>query len=188
MKRVYFSVLFCLMCGVCPSWGADFSFLLNDDSVQAELMVPLDENQYGDSFADLRMLYNDDEDTLLGTVSGGVKGAPGNFPGLQFGAQILGNAGDSDDESILAVGLGLLAQYQPPQLQGLGAYARAQYAPELLCFLDSEGLTETAIGLSYRILPNATLALEYQNTEIDIEHDDERRIDESVRGGIVFNF
>jgi YfaZ precursor len=176
-----------LLAGSC--WGADFSLLLNNDSVQGNLNIDLDKNDYGASFAGLRLLYNDDNDTLLGSVSGGVSGEPGNIPGVKVGAQVLANLGNSNnDRDLLVIGLGLLASYQPPQLQGLGVYARAQYAPELLCFLDSEGLYELAIGLSYTVTPKATLSLEYQNTDVDFKNAGHQNIDDSLRLGVIFHF
>lgn len=177
----------CLLAG--PCWAADFSVLLNNDSVQGRLNFELDHNEYGASFAGLRLLYNDDKETLLGTVSGGVSGAPGNIPGLTIGAEVLANAGSTaNDRKLLAFGLGLLANYQPPRLQGIGFYARAQYAPKLLCFLDSERLFEQAVGLSYMVTPKATIALEYQNNEVDFDDSGNRHIDDSLRAGIVFHF
>ena len=188
MKPVLWTILFFgFLTNSC--WGADFSFLLNDVSMQARLNYVFDQNDYGDSFAGLRVLYNDDKDTLLGTVSGGVNGEPGDIPGLKIGAEILGNLGSNDDDrSLLTLGLGLLASYQPAQLQGLGFYGRAQYAPRFLCFLDSEGMYESAIGVSYAVTPKAALSLEYQNTNVDFDNVGSTDIDNSLRVGILFHF
>jgi len=189
MKSAFWStVLFCcLLAG--PCWGADFSLLLNNDSAQGVLNIDLDNNDYGESFAGFRLLYNDDKETLLGTVSGGVSGEPGNIPGVKIGAQVLANLGSSaDDRNLLAIGLGLMGSYQPPQLQGIGVYARAQYAPKLLCFIDSEGMLEVAVGLNYTITPKATISLEYQNTKVDFENTGDRDIDNALRAGILFHF
>lgn len=189
MKRVFYgTVLFSfLLTG--SGLGADFSVLLNDDSVQGRFDFAFDQKQYGESIAGLRLLYNDDKETWLGTVSGGVRGQLGAVPGADVGARVLVNGGSSfNDRDLLAIGLGLQASYQPPPLRGAGIYARAQYAPELLSFLDSEDLFEWAIGLDYMITPKATITLEYQKVEVDFENTGERDIDDSVRAGIIFHF
>jgi len=189
MKRIFLGSVLLLGLWAGPGWGADFSLVLNDVSAQGRLNYVFDKNDYGDSFASLRVLYNDDKDTLLGTVSGGVIGEPGNIPGLKIGAEILGNLGSNDhDRSLMTVGLGLLVNYQPAQLQGLGFFGRAQYAPKLLCFLDSEGMFEASIGASYMVTPKATILLEYQNTDVHFENVGSTDIDNSVRAGILFHF
>ena len=189
MKRVFWSAVLFLTLLAGPCWGADFSLVLNNDSAQGALNIDLDKNEYGSSFVGFRLLYNDDKETLLGSVSGGVTGEPGNIPGVKVGAQLLANLGSSrNDRNLLTVGLGLLASYQPPQFQGLGVYTRAQYAPELLCFLDSEGMVELAVGLSYMVTPKATVSLEYQNTEVDFKDVGDQDIDNSLRVGVVFHF
>lgn len=170
------------------AWSADFSLLLNDDSAQAVLSSAFDKNEFGDSTVGGRLLYNDDKDSLFGSVGVGVSGEPGNLDGLKVGAQVLGNLGRSDRNDLLTFGLGLLASYQPPQLQGLGAYGRVQYSPELLSFLDSERLWEAAVGLNYMFTPKATLLLEYQNVEVDFDALGSQDIDESIRIGIQFFF
>ena len=175
-----------LLSGNC--WSADFSLLLNDDSVQAVLSTAFDKNEFGESIVGGRLLYNDDKDSLLGSVSAGVSGEPGNLDGLKVGAEVRGNLGRSDSSDLLTFGLGLLASYQPPQLQGLGAYVRVQYSPELLSFLDSERLWEAVVGLNYMFTPKANVLLEYQNVEVDFDTIGKRDIDESIRLGIQFFF
>lgn len=189
MKRMLFLTLLIglLLAGSC--WAADFSLLLNDKSVQGRLNYAFDRNEYGESFADFRLLYNDDKETLLGTVAGGVQGEPGNIPGLKFGAELLGNFGTSENnQDLISLGLGLRLSYQPPQLQGVGAYVRAQYSPELLSLLDSDGMFEHALGLSYMITPRAGLMVEYQRVRVDFGQYGKTSIDEELRGGVLLNF
>ena len=189
MKRVFFGALlvFGFLAGSC--WGADFSFLLNDNSAQANLDISLDKNEYGSSFGGIRVLYNDKKETLLGSLSGGVSGEPGDIPGLKLGVEILGNLGTSkENNDLLSLGLGLLASYQPPQLQGFGTYVRGQWTPELLSFLDCEGMVEGAFGVSYMVMPKATLKVEYQVIEADFKDAKNQDIDESLRVGVVFHF
>jgi len=189
MKSIFWSSVLVFSLLAAPCWGADFSLLLNNDSAQGTFSVDLDKSDYGATFAGLRLLYNGDQETWLGSVAGGVTGEPGNIPGVKVGVELLGNMGvTKNDHDLLVIGLGALVSYQPPQFQGAGVYTRLQYAPELLCFLDSEGMTEFAIGLSYAVTPKATISLEYQNVDVDFKNVDGKDIDNSVRAGIVFHF
>lgn len=180
----FFAVL--LMTGNC--WAADFSLVLNDDSVQGVLSKTFNSNELGESILGGRLLYSDDKDTLLGSVNVGVRGAPGNIAGLKLGAQVNGNWGRSNKKDLLAFGLGVSSSYQLPQLHGLGVYGRLQYAPKLLSFMDSERMWETAVGVNYAFNPKAMLVVEYQNIEVDFEGTRTLHIDESVRAGIQFYF
>ncbi len=188
MIKVLFSTIAAVFFLAGTVWSTDFSLLLNDDSIQGTLSSAFDKNEFGDSVIAGRLLYSEDRDSLFGSVGIGVSGEPGNLDGLKVGAQMLGNLGRTDSNDLLTFGLGLLVSYQPPQLQGLGTYGRVQYSPELLSFLDSERLLETAVGLSYMFTPKATLLLEYQNVEVDFDALGTRNIDESVRLGIQFFF
>lgn len=188
MLKILISALVAVSLLVGNCWSADFSLLINDDSVQGLLNTAIDKNEFGESLLAGRLLYNEDRDTLLGSIGLGVSGEPGNLDGLKVGAQIIGNLGRSDNRELLTFGLGLQGSYQPPQLQGLGVYGRGQYAPKLLSFLDSERLWEGAVGLSYMFTPKATVLLEYQKVKVDFEKIGNRSIDESVRLGIQFFF
>ncbi len=173
-------------------WAADFSLVLNDSSVQGALGFTLDQNDYGESQIGGRVLYNDDRETLLGSLGAGVSGSPGNIPGVKLGASILANLGRTDgvlgSQNIIAFGLGLQASYQPPQLEGLGIYGRAQYAPKILSFSDSERLWEGALGASYMITPKAAIMLEYQKVNVELKKYGRTAIDDSVRAGVQFYF
>ena len=188
MKRVLgTTVLLCLLlAGSC--WAADFSLLLNDFSAQGRFNIALDKNDFGESYTEMRLLYNDHKDTQFGTIAGGVSGEPGDIPGVKFGAEVLANLGSSNDKNLMAIGLGLKVNYLPPPVPGLAVYGRLQYAPELLSFLNCKNLFEPAVGVSYMITPKAAISVEYQNIRADIKHTGHRNIDNAVRAGILFHF
>lgn len=62
---------------------------LNDDSLQAEVFIPVTEDAYGTTLLGVRGLYNDDDETKL--VSGEVDflGKPGDIPGLTAGVGMM---------------------------------------------------------------------------------------------------
>lgn len=188
MLKIVLAALAAVLFFAGSCWSADFSLVINDDSVQGVFGSAFNKNEFGESIVAGRLLYNDDKDTLLGSVGAGVIGEPGNVDGLKAGAQVIGNFGSSNNRDLLTFGLGVLVSYQPPQLQGLGTYGRLQYAPKLLSFLDSERMWEAAVGLSFMFTPKAIALLEYQNVEVDFEKTGKRTIDDSVRIGIKFFF
>lgn len=183
---IFSTVLFSLT--AVNAWSTDFSLLLNDESAQAVVSQPLVSNEFGETAFKGRLLYGDDKDTLLGSAAVGVRGEPNYIDGLKIGADIIGNWGRSDKKDVLNVGLGILANYQPLQLQGLGAYGRIHYSPKLLSFLDSEWMLETAVGVYYTFTPLASFVIEYQNIEVDFDKKNTTRIDDSVRLGLQFYF
>ena len=186
--RVLFAVLVSTLLLAVNCQATDFSIVLNDDSVQGVLGIAFNENEVGESLFEGRILYDDDRDSLLGSAAVGVRGTPGNVPGLQLGAKVIGNVGRLDKLDVVTIGLGLDASYQPPQLQGFGAHGRFQYSPQLLSFSDSEGFRELAFGCFYSFTPRASLLVEYQNTEADFDTYGDRRLDDSIRAGLLFHF
>jgi hypothetical protein len=188
MFRVFSSAILLFFLIVINSWSADFSLLLDYQSVQAVVSQTIDNNGLGETLLNGRLLYGDDKDTLLGSAAVGVRGEPDYIDGLKLGAEIIGNWGRSNKQDILNVGLGASANYQPLQFHGLGVYGRIHYSPELLSFLDSEWMLETALGVFYTFTPLASFVVEYQNIEVDFDKKGSRRIDDSVRFGLQFYF
>lgn len=170
------------------AWAGTFTLDFNDESAQFGYVQLLNREAYGESLAGVRLLYNDDTDTLLGSVGFGVKGSPGNIPGLGTSILVSVNGSDTDSEQMLAVGVGLKVDYAPPALGGFGVTAGIHYAPDIFTFIDAENYLETVVGVRYTIMPNAALTLAYQNIRIDFDERDDVRVDDSVRFGIRFDF
>lgn len=172
-----------------PAWAGTFAIDLNDDSTQLQYIQNLNTQNYGDTLAKARYLYNDDSDTSLIGVAGGVTGSPGNVDGLKFGFDVALNLADTDpDETLVAVGIGVGVAYNPPALRGLGIDGHFVYSPEIFTFADGEDYVEWGAGVSYQVLPNARLTLAYQNIEAEIENLGDRELDDSVRIGIKLDF
>lgn len=170
------------------AWAGTFSLDFNDESAQFGYVQSLTQEAYGNSLAGVRLLYNDDTETILGTVGFGVQGSPGNIPGLKTSILVSINGSDTDGEAMLAVALGLMVDYVPHALEGLGVSAGIRYAPDIFTFIDAENYLETFVGVRYTIMPNAALTLAYQNIRIDFDEYDDVRVDDSVRIGVRFDF
>ena len=169
-------------------WAGSFALDFNNESAQFDYVQLLNREAYGESDARLRLLYNEDTDTFLGTVGAGVKGTPGNIPGLETGVQITINGSDTNDEEMLAIGVGLQIDYAPPVLQGFGMMAGVHYAPKVFSFFDSERYLETGAGIYFAFMPHANLTLSYQNILIDFEDNNNVRVDDSLRIGVKLEF
>jgi hypothetical protein len=188
MKSVILGLFF-LSALTLPAWAGSFSIDFNDHSTQLGIAQKYNTPQYGDSVVKGRFLYNEDTDTKLLGIAAGVIGTPGNVAGLNLGIDVNLNGGSTaDDLELLAAGLGLSAEFNPPQLQGFGVDAHLIYSPKIFAFMDVEDYFEWGFGVSYLVLPNARLTLAFQNIEVEIENGGDYEIDDTVRFGIEFEF
>lgn len=162
----------------------------NDTSAQVRLSAPLfDSDDYGYSLLSGRFLYNDKEETTLGSAGFDFVGEPGGIPGLKLGVgtQLYGGRAD-DGQDLLALGVGTRVDYAPPVLGGFGLGGRVFYAPNIFSWLDAERLLETEVSLSYALLPKVTVNLSYQNIRTDFDDHGDWTIDEGVRLGFEARF
>lgn len=188
MKKI---VLFILLVLVPFSAQATMMALdFNDDSAEVRLDLLLSGDGYGKAVVGGRYLYNDDEDTKMGGVELKFLGDPGALPGLEVGAGFIGYFGESHDNFDFSnVGVGLMADYSPATLQGLGFSTRLVYAPSIFSWQDSDGLFEYNARVSYAITPMVKVYVGYQKIEAEV--DDSNRdvdIDKDVRFGLQVNF
>jgi hypothetical protein len=166
------------------SWAQSVELNLNDTSVQVRYEHPLYADDYGLSLVNTRLLFNDDENTVLGSIGLDFVGSPGNVPGLKVGVGSHLYAGKTQrSQALTAVGIGLRSQYAPPRLGGLGVEGRVLYSPKILTFIDAERLLETAVRLGFAVTPKVRLFAEYQRVGVDFENYGTWTIDEGVRGG-----
>ena len=183
--RILMTLVLCLSSTAVFADSLDIGF--SDESFQLVYEHPVSHDEYGTVLANGRFLYNDDEDTNLGSVGLDFVGKPGNISGLDLGAGAKFYLGSSDpDVDFLNLAIGLRGSYTLPQLQGLGFSGQLYYAPKVFSFRDSERLLESEVRLTYAVLPKVKLYLGYQNVRLDIEDSNERtRVDDSVRIGFV---
>ena len=166
---------------------------LNDDSLQAQLFLPVTQDAYGTTQVGVRGLYNNDDETKL--LSGEIDflGKPGDIPGLTAGVGVIlwgGEAGSgSDPADILSVGIGAKVGFEPPQLMGVGIDGKFFYGPKILTTGDSDRVFEGALRVSYAFIPKARCFVEYQQIHVDLDDgggDD--NIDDDLRIGFEAKF
>lgn len=188
MKRELLGCLFCLLVAA-PAQATIFELGLNDTSAQVRLTQPLRSDELGQTLLQARGLYSDKEETKLGSLGLEFAGEPGNVPGFEVGVgatAYLGKAHRGRDFFNLA--LGLRADYAPPSLAGLGFTGRLAYAPEVLSFIESEGLLETSGQVSFAVTPKARVFVEYQNLRNEFERRGNWTIDDAIRLGFQARF
>ncbi len=193
MKHLYCLILFfCLL--TARAEADNVGLTLNDFSAQLEYRHILLEDSLGKSAVFGRLLYNDDQETRIGSAGFELIGEPGNIMGLEVGASLQLYGGDTDadqdsDQDLVALAVGARSEYYPPMLGGLGASAKLFYAPEILSFIDAERLFEAGVGLGFAFTPRVRLVVEYQAIRAGFE---EQRntwtIDETVRAGFLARF
>ncbi len=188
--RLLFAFIFCLFATAAAADSIDLGF--NDESFQIGYERPLASDNYGTSVGNARLLYNDDEETLLGSLGFDFIGEPGNVPGLDVGvgAKLYGGtADDGNDTDFLNLAVGVRAAYAPPPLWGLGADARFYYAPKIFSFIDSERLMESDLRLTYAVVPKVKVYLGYHNVRLkDEDSGHTHTIDDGIRLGFIGYF
>ncbi len=182
MKAIVLMLGFVLFAA--PAWTQSLEIHLNDTSAQVRYEHPLYGDDYGLTLLNNRFLFNDDKNTVLGSIGLDFVGAPGNVPGLKVGVgSHLYGGRTRDSQALTAVGVGLRSHYAPPRLGGLGFGGKILYSPKILTFMDAERLLETSARVDFAITPKVRLFAEYQRIRVDFEDHGTRTIDEGVRGG-----
>ena len=166
--------------------GLDF----NDDSAEFRLDLPLRQDHYGRAVFGARFLYNEDEDTEMIGAELKFLGDPGAVPGLEVGAGFIGYYGEAHETFDFGnVGVGLLANYAPATLRGLGLSTRVVYSPDIFSWQDSDGLLEFNLRAGYAITPLVKVYVGYQGIEGEVDGiDRDVDIDEDVRVGLEVRF
>ena len=188
MVRIAGSVLFLFfLCS--PLYATSLDLFFNDTSAQVGFRSPIAQDDYGRSEFNTRFLYNDDEETALGSVGFDFVGEPGNVPGLDLGVGTKIYGGHTEpSQDLLSLGVGGSVHYSPPALGGFGASALFFYAPSIFSVLDSERIVEGALRLTYAITPRVRLGVEYQRIRSKFEDAGTWTIDEGIRAGFVATF
>ncbi len=162
----------------------------NDDSAEVRFDVELTGDDYGRSVLGGRYLYNDDEESEMISVELKFLGDPGAVPGLEVGAGFIGYVGESHDVFDFSnVGVGLMADYTPATLQGLGFAGRLVYSPDIFSWQDSDGLFEYHLRINYAITPKVKVYAGYQSIESEVDGSKvDVDIDEDARVGLQVRF
>ena len=136
MKRLILFVL-CLTLMPLSAQATSMALDFNNDSAEFRLDFPINKDEYGASIIGGRYLYNEDENTDMGSIEFKFVGDPGAIPGLEVGAGFIGYIGETQDFfDFNNLGVGLMAEYSPATLQGLGFSARIVYSPDIFSWQD----------------------------------------------------
>lgn len=190
LKTILTGVAALCLCAA-SAGAASLDMSLNDDSLQAQVFLPVTQDAYGTTLVGVRGLYNDDHNTKL--LSGEVDflGKPGDVPGLTAGVGMIvwgGEAGSGDGVDIFSIGIGAKAGFAPPQLMGVGIDGKFFYGPKILAGGDSERVFESALRVSYAVIPKARCFVEYQKIHVDIDGGGDGNIDDDLRIGFEAKF
>lgn len=184
-------VVFLLLCSTfaLQASAASLDLGFNDDSFQLIFDTPVKEDAYGISMFNARLLYNDDNETTLGSIGYDFLGSPGNVNGLDVGVGAKLYGGETDPSlDYINLGVGVVVNYTPPQLYGLGFSGTLNYAPEIFSFRDSEGLFEAGARITYTIVPKVKVYIGYQLINMDIDGGGDEDIDDDFRIGFIGTF
>lgn len=189
MRRGIFLGILWVLAATGPAAADSLEIAFNDNSAQAQYDHLLLQDEYGSSLINLRFLYNDREETTLGSLGFDFVGEPGNIPGLKIGVGATVNGGETDDsQDILTLGVGGRLSYAPPALGGVGLAAKVFYGPRIFAFLDAERMLETGARLGYAVTPRIALHVSYQNIRIDFDDRGDWTIDDAIRVGFTGTF
>ena len=189
-KAILISVAALCLCAA-SAGAASLDVSLNDDSLQAQVFVPVTQDAYGTTQVGIRGLYNDDHETKLFSGEIDFLGKPGDVPGLTAGVGMIvwgGEVGEGPvDADIFSVGIGVKAGFAPPQLMGVGIDGKFFYGPKILTAGDSERVFESGLRVSYAFIPKARFFVEYQKIHVDFDGGD-GNIDDDLRVGFEAKF
>jgi hypothetical protein len=188
MKKIFCLGLF-LILAVSNAAADSLEITLNDYSAQGRYGYLLNRDDFGSSHIASRLLYNDREETLLGSIGFEFLGEPGDIPGLgiSIGTHLTGG-GTDDSLGFLYLSVGGGVSLAPPDLGGLGLFGRIFYGPNIFTFVDSRRSVETGAGISFAITPRIKLLAEYQNIRMNFKRHGTRSVDEGIRGGFQARF
>ena len=145
---------------------------------------------FGQDFGRLELeagfLYNENNDNMV-NVGLLVRGESVSVPLIvALGARAYYAKYGSYSLGAIAIGGDLLLQPESWSGFGLGAYYYT--APGVVSFLDAKDLSEYGIYASYQITPQATLALGYQQIDVDINNLGGRVFDKGGYFSLNINF
>jgi opacity protein-like surface antigen len=188
MKKIFCLGLL-LILAVSNAAADSLEITLNDYSAQGRYGYLLNRDDFGSTHITSRLLYNDREETLLGSVGFEFLGEPGDIAGLgvTIGTHLTGG-GTDDSQGFLNLGVGGGVDFAPPDLGGFGLFGRISYAPKIFSFIDSRRSVETGAGVSFAITPKIKLLAEYQNIRMNFKRHGTRSVDEGIRGGFQARF
>lgn len=160
----------------------------NDATGWVNFSQTITSNEMGEALLNGRFLRNVDENTTLGSVGFNVYAPIAAIDGLQLGGGVKGYAASSEKEDIISGALGVLAEYFPPVLKGVGVSGEVFYGPDIFTGRDADNILESNVRLAYRLSTMAEFFVDYSNIRVDLDKKGTRSLEESVSIGMAFSF
>jgi hypothetical protein len=134
------------------------------------------------------LLYNDTEGYAISGSFNAVDasgGRPDMVGGLGFKAFLYRH---DDAESAVSVAVGGFVRYNPDSWNGMGVDGIFYFSPDVLSFNKTGFFYESAVRLTYKVMPQARVFVGYQ--DISVEYDDigSRSIDKGFNLGFRVNY
>ncbi len=168
--------------------AASLNVALSSDAARFEFQTA--SSALGLNNADLTysITYNDANDWLGGARLEvlGDAAAPGS--GLHAGGGVSAMLGDTDDQSVLTVGIGGQVRYNFPQANRFAITAQGYFAPKVTSFADSEGYSDWSVQGEYELTREARLFLGYRDIEVKLDGHDDVELERGLYGGLKLIF
>ena len=183
MKKIALSMASLLAITTLNSHAASLAIDIGNDVFSVEAGS---KNLAQDSQFAVAMLHGDDLHlySLKGLVTG-VLDQNGNFEAaLGAKAYFINYA----DENVQGLGLGGEVNYKLPMNERVQLNGAIYYAPSPLLTDDLDNLTDLTITVSYQLLKNGTVYVNYRNIQADHDYGRDWKIDNGFNLGLQFLF
>lgn len=167
-----------------------FDFNFSDDSAQVRYSSNVEsESAYGRSEWGFGALYQTDDNTMLDAWFQISDEAGSKTPGLDAGVGPKLFGGSTKTQEYVALALGGMLQYRPPQTNRMLLIASGSYAPNIVTFLDADHMWEANFRIGYEILPSAIAYIGYRAVHVEFDvRKGEGDIDKGANFGLQMNF
>lgn len=184
MRKIFVSALFLLMAGPVMA-GGSMDIALTNYSLRFEH----DATRVGTgAHLTAGLLYNDQNGYAVSGSFNAVDaggGRPDMVGGLGFKAFIYRHL-DADPAVSLAVGG--FVRYNPDTWNGMGVDGIFYFSPDVLSFNKTGFFYESAVRLTYKVMPQARVFIGYQDVSVDYDDIGSRAIDKGFNIGFRVNY
>jgi len=185
-KRIVFGVLVFLVSGIASADSLEIS--LGSQTARFIYRAHFGNEQFAVNQFDLGLLY-DNDDELIEHLGLHVTGPAGSeSPGLDVGVGVRAYAMQANDADAAGVALGGFLDYSPPALDRVDLVLGGYYAPNIVSFMDADGLYEWYTHVGYKILPRASAFLGYRKFNASLGRGQDVKIDGNLHFGLAFAF
>ncbi|SEQ45573.1 hypothetical protein SAMN05421693_13311 [Ectothiorhodospira magna] len=179
----------CLM-GMAPvASGHTLDIYLSQKTAQFNFIT--DSSAIGFGGADLffGLFFNEDSDYML-TTGMNVRGVPAGEQPLTFGVggKLYLGFVDEPDQTFQSLGLGGEVRYTIPANTPMFFALEGYYAPPITSLSNGDGLWDLAVRYELEVTPGAAGFIGYRRVEVDLDKQEDYRLDDRFHFGIRINF